>query len=112
MQQQQSLSPKQEQQQVNPAHVSSIALTTPRPNRLLYRRGLPDLPELIETEEDEVTAADNLSMNTFSTQHSTSTSASSREFPPFASTSEAQNPQFFKTAVASHARRIQPFHEI
>ena len=112
MQQPQSLPPQQEQQQVNAVHVSSPALTTPRPNRLLYRRGLPDLPELIEVEEDEVTAADDFSMNTFSTRHSTCTSVSSREFPPLTAATGGQNLQFVKTAVPSYTRQIQPFHEI
>src|SRR5271169_5557630 len=102
MQQPQSLSPQQEQQQVNAVHVSSPALTTPRPNRLLYRRGLPDLPELIEVEEDEVTTADDFSMNTFSTRHSTCTSVSSREFPPLTAATGGQNLQSVKTAVPSY----------
>lgn len=106
MQQQQPSLPQQ-QQQVNAAHVSSSSVTTPRPNRLLYRRGLPDLPELIETEEDEG-IADNFSMNTYSTRHSTDTSTSSREFPSIAS-SAAGLP---KIPVLSHTRSIQPSHEI
>lgn len=112
MQQPQSLNPHQEPQPVNAAHVSSPPLTTPRPNRILYRRGLPDLPELIEVEEDQVTAADEFSMNTFSTRHSTNTSVSSREFSPLTATSGVSNPQSLKTAVPSHTRQIQSFHEI
>jgi hypothetical protein len=62
-------------------HTSSPNATPPRSTRLLYRRGLPDLPELIEAEEEEVVAADDMSMHTYSTRHSISTSTSSRDFP-------------------------------
>src|SRR5208282_410960 len=112
MQQPHSLPLQKEQQYVNAAPVSSPALTTPRPNRLLYRRGLPDLPELIEVEEDEITTADDFSMTTLSTRNSTWTSVSSREFPPLTTTSGDPNPQSPKTAVPSHTRQIQSFHQI
>ena len=85
----------------SPGHVSP-PVATARPNRLLYRRGLPDLPELIETEEEDITPSDNVSMATFSTRHSASTSTSSREFPTFSSSSTTV--QQLKTPVPSHAR--------
>ena len=102
----------QQEQQVSAARVSSPPLTAPRPNRLLYRRGLPDLPELIEVEEDEVTTTDEFSTNTFSTPRSRCTSISSREIPPPTATSGGPKPQSLKEAVPSHARQIQSYHEI
>jgi len=93
----------QSQSPSSPGHVSSPQVTTTRPNRLLYRRGLPDLPELIETEEEDITPSDNVSMTTFSTRHSASTSTSSREFPTFSSSSSTTVQQL-KTPVPSHAR--------
>ena len=100
-------------QQQNIAHVPSPAATPPRPLRLLYRRGLPDLPELIEAEEDEVTTADDTSMN--STRHSASTSASSREFPQsvaFAAGTAFHAPLSPKLALPSQSRQVHPPHDI
>ena len=100
-------------QQLNNAHVPSPAATPPRPARLIYRRGLPDLPELIEAEEEEVITADDTSMN--STRHSASTSASSREFPQLgaiAAASGLQLPLPPNFAVPSQSRQIQPSHDI
>src|SRR5579859_6191533 len=100
-------------QQQNIAHVPSPAPTPPRPVRLLYRRGLPDLPELIEAEEDEVTTADDTSMN--STRHSASTSASSREFPQsvaFAAGTAFHAPLSPKLALPSQSRQVHPPHDI
>src|SRR5215469_5570838 len=73
----------QQQSQANTHTLAPTLTTTTRPPRLLYRRGLPDLPELIEQpEEDEVTTVpDDVPMNTCSTRHSTGTSVSSRDFP-------------------------------
>ena len=106
--QQQQQPPQQVQQpQVTAAQVLPPAVTTPRPNRLLYRRGLPDLPELIEVEEDEGTT-DDVSMNTYSTRHSTCTSISSREFPSIATLSTGP----LKPALSPLTQPIQPFHEI
>lgn len=96
-------------------HVLSPAVTPPRPNRLLYRRGLPDLPELIEAEEDEGTVYDDMSVNTLSTRHSASTSASSREFPSavnIAALSVSTIPQSPKTAIPSQTRQTKLGHEV
>jgi len=85
-----------------------------RLNRLLYRRGLPDLPELIEVEEDEpATVTDDGSMNTFSTRHSASTSASSREFSPWTTFTAGGVPLSPKQVIPPQSRPIQhPPYEI
>jgi len=107
-----------QQPSLNNHHVSSptlgstSSLSTPPPlsrtARLLYRRGLPDLPELIEADEDDTTAniTDDGSMNTFSTRHSASTSASSKEFPPWA-TFTAGVPLSPKQGVPPSPRPVQ-----
>ena len=95
---------QQQPQQFIANHVSSPPVPTARPNRLLYRRGLPDLPELIEhPEEDEITATDDISTNTFSTRHSTSTSVSSRDFPML--TMQSASP---KMQVPRHFPELTP----
>lgn len=99
-----------QQNHMSNGHVSPPSIGTPRQPRLLYRRGLPDLPELIEAEEEEVITADNVSMNTCSTRHSTSTSASSLQFPTHvaAATSLFKSPN---PASQPH-RPTQSMHEI
>jgi hypothetical protein len=110
MQQQQSPPPQSQQQQqqlINSAHVSSPAFTNSRSNRLLYRRGLPDLPELIEAEDEDV-INDDFSVNTYSTRHSANTTTSLREFSSIPSS--AVGP--LKTVVSSDTRPDQPFYQI
>jgi hypothetical protein len=92
-------------------HVSSPTLGAPRAMRLLCRRGLPDLPELIEADEEEVITADNASMNTYSTRHSASTSASSLQSPANPAVSTATNSQFQSSHSGSQLR-MQPMLEI
>jgi len=101
MQQQQT--PPPQQYGVSSPYVSSGNVTPPRGTRLLYRRGLPDLPELIEAEEDEVVASDDISMDTYYTRHSTSISTSSREFTPSMAT---------LTGPPSTPRTNRSFHDI
>ena len=96
-------------------HVASPTMGTTIPsqraNRLLYRRGLPDLPELIELEEEEsgITVTDDSSTNTFSTRHSASTSTSSREFPSSATFTAVGLPLSPKQGTLSQPRTpLQP----
>jgi len=110
MQQQQPPSPQQ--YGGSSSHVSSGNVTPPRVTRLLYRRGLPNLPELIEAEEDEVVAADDISMYTYSTQHSKSTSTSSREFVPSVATSTGSPSLKGGTGAPSTPSGNRSFHEI
>jgi hypothetical protein len=100
------------QQPLSPSHTTSPTANTTRPNRLLYRRGLPDLPELIETEDDSVTSADDISMNIFSRRHSTSTSMSSREFPPPGTSGASLIAAPPKIAILANTRHTEPSHEI
>ena len=103
------------QQPPSSNHVLSPAVTPPRPNRLLYRRGLPDLPELLEAEEDDGTVFDDTSVNTMSTRHSASTSASSRDFPSSAKIAALSVSPIFqspKTAIPSQTRQTKPGHEV
>lgn len=102
----------QQHQQHASGHGSPPSVGGPRATRLLYRRGLPDLPELVEPDEDEEATADDISMNTFSTRHSTSTSASSRDFPSSgAVAAQPLKTLSFKTHVSSQARIMQPTPE-
>lgn len=99
------------QQPLSPACASSQTANTSRPNRLLCRRGLPDLPELTETEDDGVSASDDISTNTFSTRHSNSTSMSSHEFPSLEILSASLTAATSKTAILPHTRLDDSFHE-
>ena len=110
--QQPPLSPTQQTPPLTTAPVSPsvAAANNARSNRLLYRRGLPDLPELIEAEEEDVTTADNTSMNTFSTRHSTNTSTSSRDFLSHSASGSIS--EAFKNSIPPPTRPSQPSHDI
>jgi hypothetical protein len=107
--QQPPLSPTQQTPSLTTAPVSTPA-NNARSNRLLYRRGLPDLPELIEAEEEDVTAADSTSMTTFSTRHSTNTSTSSRDFLSYSASGSIS--EAFKNSISPLTRPSQPFNDI
>src|SRR5277367_1232675 len=102
--QQPPLSPTQQTPSLTTAPVSTPAAVTnnARSNRLLYRRGLPDLPELIEAEEEDITAADSTSMTTFSTRHSTNTSTSSRDFLSYSASGSIS--EAFKNSISPLTR--------
>lgn len=105
--QQPPLSPTQQTPPLSTAPVASspaaaaAATNNARSNRLLYRRGLPDLPELIEAEEEDVTT-DSTSISPFSTRHSTNTSMSSRDFISHSATGSIS--EALKTPIQTSTR--------
>ena len=115
MQQQPQQAPSSPAQQTPPLSTTPGpspvgAANNARSNRLLYRRGLPDLPELIEVEEEDVTTADDISMNTFSTRRSTITSTSSRDFLSHSTTGSIS--EAFKSLIPPPTHISQAFHDI